>query len=170
MKLSKKALIAAAVTGALPVSTQGAALNDNLVLNPSFENVDTAGSAADWAGNVSTYAYSQNYTGPAPAGAGSLYWHGGGADPLASQLFDLTGNASAIDAGRLGYSLSAFFSTYLDQKDYATVRALFLDSGNSQIGSASVGGLVFVSGLPLVDNGTYPNAHSWGQDALTGLV
>src|SRR5213594_3281068 len=100
MKLSKKALIAAAVTGVLPASTQGAALNENLVLNPSFENVDTASGALNWTGNVSTYAYSLNYTAAGPAGSGDRYWFGGGADPLAFQLFDLTGNASVIDAGR----------------------------------------------------------------------
>jgi hypothetical protein len=27
-----------------------------------------------------------------------------------------------------------------------------------------------VGSLPLVDNGVYPNARAWGQDALSGLV
>ena len=169
MKLSKKALIAAAVTGAMPGVAHAAALDQNLVVNPSFENV--AGTAAvNWGGNVSTYAYSANYTGPAPAGAGARYWFGGGGDPLASQAFDLIGNAAVIDAGRIGYSLSAFFSTYLQQKDYGTVRLLFLDSNNTELGNASIGGALFVGNLPLVDNGTYPDSHTWGLDSAFGLV
>lgn len=172
MKLSKQALIAAAVTGVLPGVASAATLGQNLVLNPSFESIgaDPGNPAADWGGNLSTYAYSLNYTGPAPAGAGARYWFGGGADPLASQVFDLAGNITAIDGGRIGYNLSAFFSTYLDQKDYGTIRLLFLDSSGSTIGLASIGGATFVGNLPLVDNGVYPNAHSWGQDASAGLV
>src|SRR5262245_59283108 len=107
MKLSKKALIAAAVTGMLPATSQAAALNQNLVLNSSFESTlaGAGNPAADWIpGNVSTYAYSLNYTGPGPAGSGLRYWFGGGADPLATQLIDLAGNAAQIDAGLINYS------------------------------------------------------------------
>jgi hypothetical protein len=169
MNLSKKALIAAAVTGVLPAASQAADLNINLVLNPSFENV-TGRDAADWTGNVTTYLYSQNYTGPAPTGAGNLYWNGGGGDPLAFQILDLTGNVAMIDAGMLNYNLSAFFSTYLLQLDYGTVRALFLDGASAQVGSASVGGAAFTAALPVVGNASYPNARGWGQDSIGGLI
>lgn len=165
MNLSKKALIAAAVTGVLPAASQAADLNVNLVLNPSFENV-TGRDAADWTGNVTTYMYSQNYTGPAPPGAGNFYWNGGGADPLAFQILDLAGNAAIIDAGLLNYSLSAFFSTYLLQQDYGTVRALFLDASNAQLGSVSIGGATFVANLPA---GT-GDLRDWGQDMTSGLI
>jgi hypothetical protein len=170
MNLSKKALIAAAVTGVLPSASQAAALNVNLVVNPSFESVSGT-AATDWSGaNVSTYAYTLNYTGPAPAGAGDRYWFGGGADPLAFQLIDLTGNVALIDAGMGNYSLSAFFSTYLLQLDFGTVRALFLDGADAQLGSASVGGAVFTAGLPVVGNASFPDARAWGQDAIGGIL
>jgi hypothetical protein len=169
MKLSKKALIAAAVTGVLPATAQAAALNENLVLNPSFENVNGS-EALDWLGNVSTYAYSLNYTATGPAGAGNLYWFGGGGDPLASQLFDVTGNATAIDAGQIRYNLSAFFSTYRTQLDFGSVRALFLDSSNTELGRSSIGGATFVNGLPTVDNGVYSDARTWAQDGFSGLI
>jgi hypothetical protein len=164
MKLSKKALIAAAVTGMLPSTGETAALNQNLVPNPSFENV-AGNQALDWVGNVSTYAYSQNYTGLSPAGGGLRYWNGGGADPLATQVIDLTGNGLQIDAGQINYNLSAFFSTYLDQRDYGTVRALFFDGFSTQVGSTSVGGAAFVGAL-----GGSPGLRDWGQDSFSGLV
>lgn len=169
MNLSKKALIAAAVTGVLPSASQAAELNVNLVVNPSFENVSsTAGNpATDWNGNVSTYAYSQNYTGPGPAGAGSRYWFGGGGDPLAFQIIDLSGNVSMVDAGLVSYNLSAYFSTYMLQLDYGTVRALFLDGGNTQLGSASIGGAAFVGSLPVTGPG---DLRGWGQDAIIGSI
>jgi hypothetical protein len=167
MKLCKKALIAAAVTGVLP--SQGADLNQNLVANPSFE--DVSGTSANiWGGNVSTYAYTLNYTlGTAPGG-GARYWNGGGADPLAFQLIDLAGNAAQIDAGQINYNLSSFFSGYRTQRDSATVRALFLDATSGQLGSASIGGLAFVESLPLGDNGVYADARGWGQDSFSGLL
>src|SRR4030095_12441448 len=122
-----------------------------------FESV-AGNQALNWSGNVSTYAYALNYTGPSPANAGLLYWNGGGADPLATQVIDLTGNASQIDAGALNYNLSAFFSTYLDQLDFGTVRAIFLNGSSTQVGSASVGGSKFVSAL-----GGSPGLRDWGQ-------
>lgn len=172
MNLSKKALIAAAVTGMLPNASEAAALDVNLVLNPSFENVvgPPPSQALNWAGIISTYAYSLNYTGPAPGGAGTNYWFGGGADPLATQNIDLSGNAVQIDLGLINYDLSAYFSTYRVQGDYGTVNTIFLDVANMSLGSASVGGAAFVGALAVLDNGTYPDARAWGQDATSGLV
>ena len=166
MNFSKKALIAAAVTGMLPAGVQAAALNENLVTNPSFENV-SGNAALSWLGNVTTYAYALNYTGPSPAGGGLNYWFGGGADPLASQMIDITGNAALVDAGQISYNLSAFFSTYLLQRDFGTVRALFLDAGSTQIGSASIGGATFVGNLPVAGPG---DLRAWGQDLFSGSI
>jgi hypothetical protein len=169
MKLCKKALIAAAVTGVLPSENQAAVLDQNLVQNPSFE--DVSGTSANiWGGNVSTYAYSQNYTLGSAPGGGLRYWNGGGADPLAFQLIDLAGNAALIDAGQINYNFRSFFSGYRTQTDYSTVRALFLDGTSAQVGSAAIGGAAFVAGLPLGANELYPDAKGWGQDALTGLL
>jgi hypothetical protein len=169
MKLSKQALIAAAVTGLLPAGAEAVGLNQNLITNPSFENIGAGADnpAIDWMGNVSTYAYSQNYTAPGPAGGGLRYWFGGGSDPLAFQLVDLAGNAAQIDAGQIRYNLSAFFSTYLLQRDFGTVRALFLDGGNAELGRASVGGATFVGNLPAVPP---DQLREWGQDMLGGLL
>ena len=101
----------------------------------------------------------------------------GGADPLASQIFDLSANAADIDAGRIGYSLSAFFTTYLDQRDFGTVRVLFLGGGNlpltpasPELGRASIGGPIFVGSLPVAGSPTLPGARAWGQDFLSGFV
>src|SRR5436190_7246305 len=161
MKFSKQALISAAVTGLLPAGGKAANFNVNLTLNPSSENV-TGSAAADWAGNVSTYAYSQGYTGPAPANGGLRYWNGGGGDPLGTQLVDLAANSAQIDAGLIGYELRAFFSTYLGQLDYANVRAIFLDSSNAQVGSAAIGGAAFVAAIP---GGSGPR--DWQEDSLS---
>lgn len=166
MKLSKKALISAAVTGLLPAAGQAADLNQNLVVNPSFEAV-SGNNATLWSGNVSTYAYAQNYTLPGPAGAGLRYWNGGGADPLATQLIDLAGNSAQVDAGLITYELRSFFSTYMNQVDFASVRALFLDGSNAQVGSATVGGAAFVAAIP-ADSGS--GLREWREDSLSGLL
>lgn len=164
MKLSRKALISAAVTGLLPTGGKAANFNVNLTLNPSFETV-TGRDAANWSGNVTTYLYSQAYTGPAPTGAGLVYWNGGGADPLATQLVDLAANSAQIDAGLIGYELRAFFSTYLGQLDYANVRAIFLDGSNAQVGSAAIGGAAFVAAIP---GGS--GLRDWAEDTDSGLL
>ncbi len=162
---------------AAPSTAVAAPYDANLVLNPSFENVDGGGNAADWSGAVDTYAYSQSYTGAAPAGAGDRYWFGGAgiADEVSSisasqSPIDLSANAAEINAGRVRYDLSAFFSSYRTQGDYAVVSATFRDAGNASLGQASVGSEAFVAGLPVVDNGVYIDARGWASDATSGLV
>lgn len=163
-------LLAPAVASAAPYDT-------NLVLNPSFESVDGSGFAASWSGLVDTYAYSQNYTGPAPAGAGQRYWFGGAgisgqvSSITASQApIDLSANTAEINAGRVTYDLSAFFSSYRLQNDYAVVKATFRNAGNAALGQASVGSEALVALLPILDNGTYLDARGWASDAASGLV
>jgi hypothetical protein len=95
------------------------------------------------------------------------YWVGGGSDPLATQLIDLAGNAGQIDAGLIRYNLSAFFSTYLLQRDYGTVRAFFLDGSNVELGQTAIGGATFVGNLPALPP---DQLRDWGQDTLGGLV
>lgn len=160
-----------------PAAASAAPYDTNLVLNPSFENVDGSGFAADWSGLVDTYAYSQNYTGAAPAGSGDRYWFGGAgvsgqvSSISASQApIDLSANAAEINAGRVTYDLSAFFSSYRLQNDYAVVTATFRDAGNAALGQASVGSEALVASLPIVNNGTYVDARDWASDATSGLV
>jgi hypothetical protein len=165
MKLTKQTLIAAAVTGILAPAAQ-AQFGVNLVQNPSFEGV--TGTAANlWAGNVSTYAYALGYTGPQIPGSGERYWFGGGGTPSASQGFSVAAAAPQIDAGQVSYSLQAFFSTYLNQTDYGTVQAIFLDAGNASLGSSGViGSEALVLGLPAGAGGV----RDWASDTTSGMV
>lgn len=160
-----------------PAAVSAAPYDANLILNPSFENVDGGGNAADWSGSVDTYAYSLNYTGAAPAGSGDRYWFGGaGVSGQVSSIsaaqapIDLSANAAEINAGRVAYDLSAFFSSYRTQNDYAVVSATFRDAANSPLGQASIGGEAFIAALPFVDNGRYVDAREWAGDATSGLV
>ncbi len=72
---SAAALVAGGLAGAAG-DAQAQPLGTNLIQNPSFETVTgingvTATSNAGWGGaNLALYAYSGNYTGPAPAGSG----------------------------------------------------------------------------------------------------
>lgn len=170
-----KLLIAAGLLS--PAAAHAASYDTNLVVNPSFENVDGGGFAADWTGSVDTYAFSQNYTGPAPAGAGQRYWFGGaGVSGQMSSIsatqapIDLSANAAEINAGRVTYDLSAFFSSYRLQGDYSVVSASFRDAANLPLTEASVGGQALIASLPIVDNGTYIDARGWASDAVSGLV
>ncbi len=89
----------------------------------------------------------------------------------ANQTINLTAagfTPALLDSGTLNYNLSAFFSGYLNSGDYANVQAVFLDASNAQLGSRTVGGQAFTDGLPLGDNGMYPNAKAWGQDSAVG--
>jgi hypothetical protein len=161
-----------------PGAASAASYDVNLVLNPSFETVDGAGNAASWLGDrVDTYAYSDNYTGAAPAGAGARYWFGGAGVPnqvssisTSQAPIDLSANAADINAGLVTYDLSALFSTYRTQNDYAVVRATFRDAGNNSLGSATVGSQALVAALPFVNNGSLGDARDWAGDAISGLV
>jgi glycerophosphoryl diester phosphodiesterase len=148
-----------------------APLNTNLVLNPGFESI-AGGQVDTWTGALRTWAYSANYTGAALPGAGSRYWFGGNGNSVSATqpAITLATNAADIDAGRLNYNLSAFFSSYRQQQDYGTVTATFLDAGSSPISSASIGSLGFIQSLPLGNNGAYNDARSWGQAASNALV
>jgi hypothetical protein len=173
---------AAIVAGGLAHAgdAQAQPLNTNLVQNPSFEtvsNISGAGAtvSAGWSGpNLQAYNYSGNYTGPAPTGAGSWYWHGGSAASVnANQTIDLlvAGFTPAqLDGGGLGYNLSAFFSGYRTQGDYAAVQATFLDASGGTVATRSIGGQAFTDALPTVNNGNYPDAKVWGQDSASAVI
>jgi hypothetical protein len=174
--LRKVALKLAAVGLLTPAAATAAPLGVNLVANPSFED-SPGGPIEQWSGNLGAYAYSLNYTGPAPMGAGDRYWFGGTPSPGSPDLvsaslpaIDLSENAVDIDDGRASYLLDAFFSNYLDQRDFGVVRASFLNGGGQTIGEASIGSDAFTQALPTGDNVRYPNARDWGVDFTEGAI
>ncbi len=153
-----------AVTG----SVQASLLNTNLVVNPSFENVDTNvagpfGSVLilDWQGSGFAYNYSQNYDNGGPlAGGGNYFFNGGATNSTPTTIFqDINVSSgdtgSTIGAGLGRYSLSAFFSSYLTQGDQGTVTARFLDASNVQLGTVQIN-----------DN----DLSTWSLSSATGLV
>ena len=142
------ALMAAGL--AVPGVASAAPLDTNLVVNPSFENVDpSVGGASgsvlilDWQGNGFAYAYSQDYDNGGPlAGGGDYYFNGGNGDggqPIFQDIDVSTGaSAAEIAAGTAGYDVSAFFSSYLTQGDFGNVTVRFLDAGEVELGSGTL--------------------------------
>ena len=169
-----------------PAAAQAADLNTNLIINPSFENVNqgeagpfTAVRLLDWIDSdgddddTFSYPYSSAYSGaPGPPGAGDWHFTGGFNtaidQPLVQQEIDVSTGASGalIATGGAAYNLSAYFSSYLTQDDSSSVRASFLNTSGTQIGFAEVGGLDFVQGAIPVSG----NQRDWGQDLAVGLV
>jgi hypothetical protein len=174
--LRKVAIILVAVGLLTPAAAVAAPLGINLVANPSFED-SPGGPIFEWSGNLGAYAYSLNYTGAAPPGAGERYWFGGtpspGSPDLVSAslpLIDLAENSVDIDDGRASYLLDAFFSNYLAQRDFGMVRATFVDGLGQSISEATIGSDAFTQGLAVGDNGRYPNAREWGVDFVEGPI
>jgi hypothetical protein len=129
-------------------------------------------------GAFNSYAYSQNYTSPnIPPGAGLRYYTGDAAATTThAATVDITdaggGLATATIDGGLGtFSLSAYFTTYRSQNDWSSVTVQFLDGSSADLGAPVViGGLDFVSTLPLGPGTNYPDEKDWGQDLETGAI
>ena len=83
---------------------------------------------------------------------------------------DLTENSADIDDNRASYLLDAFFSNYLDQRDFGMVRATFMNGGGQSIGEATIGSDAFTQSLAVGDNGRYPNVRDWGVDFIEGAI
>lgn len=190
----RRKLISSLVAGGMLVPTvAGAAdLNTNLVVDPSFENVnpsDNGPFASDrllsWPdsnadGNAAddnfAYRFSQNYAGVnTPTGAGERYFTGGfgttvGQATLAQSANVSTGaTGSLIPGGEAAYQLSGFFSGYLTQADASSVRLRFLDAGGTELGRTSIGGAAFLQTLGL-QTGALGQHRDWGQDTAAGLI
>ena len=119
-----------------PGAAQAALLNTNLVLNPSFEDVDLdtviggydARLVLDWEGGGGAYAYTQEYdNGEPPDGAGERYFSSNSHDSSISQDIDVSAgpSGSLIASGTAQYSLTAFFSSYATQGDYGVATIEF---------------------------------------------
>lgn len=151
------ALVAAGLL--LPSVAYAANLNQNLVVDPGFEDVTattgTYGSRQlnSWADGSQfgfAYAYSQNYDRGGPlVGGGSYYFTANGEPSSGSpgnvdnpgevaQLIDLSSGATAtaIAAGSATFSLSAFFSGYDTNEDFGNVHLRFIDA--TDVGISSV--------------------------------
>jgi hypothetical protein len=178
----KKASAVAIVAGGLAGTSDAQAqpLGVNLVTNPSFEDAP-GGAVTGWAGTIGTYNYSQFYTtNNIPPAAGLRYLHGAAAATSnTNQTVNLLAagfTAGQLDSG-LRYNLGAWFSTYRQQNDNATITAQFLDASSGILGTSSpIGGLAFVQALGRGPNqsggpaGDLPDAADWGQASTTGTL
>jgi hypothetical protein len=170
----------------IPAPLLAAPLNTNLVINPSFEDINEDAELGpynsmkifDWEDfdgdedDNYAYDYSQGYSGyPEPDDSGYYYFWGGQGtapgQPQVFQLIDVSAGPSAdlIAAGSASYALNAFFSTYLEQADASRVRAIFRNASNQELGTADVGGAAFVGSLPVTAGQT-----DWGQDSAAGTI
>jgi hypothetical protein len=144
-----------------PAAAYAANLNTNLVVNPSFENVDTgvpgdfgAVKILDWAG-INGFAYSHfaatDYAdGADPPGAGNYYFSANnnpGSDTgdirqpnLFYQDLDVsTGpTAAAIAEGKGRANLSAWMTSYSNDNDFGRVRVDYLNAAGQSLGFAEI--------------------------------
>ncbi len=173
-----------------PAMAVGQALDTNLVVDPSFENVDvnTVGpfeslALIDWAdtgldGNPDddnfVYSYSQGYSGTNVPPGSELYHYTGGFNTTAGQAdiaqtisLDSGAVGGLIPSGEAAYDLSGYFSTFRTQGDASRVRVRFLDSGGNELDRGETGGAAFVAGL---GNSSDPTQRNWGQDSVAGLI
>lgn len=125
------------------------------------------------------YNYTANYTlANGLTSPGTKYGHGGnpaGGDGVTFQkvftgpilsLSTLGYDNLAIDSGNYTLSLTAQFSTYQGQNDYAVVTVRFLDALGVGIGtSVDIGGSTFVSALP--GGGS---SRGWAEASQSGSI
>lgn len=151
-----------AACGLLSPAAYAANLNTNLVVNPGFENVDTAvvgdfGAVKilDWSG-INGFAYSHFRTptdyadGDDPAGAGTYYFSANNNPGSATgdirqpnlfyQDIDVSTGATgtAIAAGKGKVNLSAWMSSYLNDNDYGIVRVEYLSAAGQTLGFTEI--------------------------------
>lgn len=182
IKRFRASIAAALAAGGLFVVTaaQGAPLDTNLVVDPGFENVDpgsdgpfTSVRLNQWISDTDdnwAYPYSSNYAGPTtPPGAGDYHYSGGFAPGVGATYQDIDVSAgpsgTAIATGLAKFDLSGYFSTYLLQDEFSSVDAVFLNSADVALGSASAGGTEFGVTLPIVGD-----RRDWGLDTQSGLL
>jgi uncharacterized protein (TIGR03382 family) len=141
------------------------------IVSESFES-----SPSSVFGQFASYGYAENYTSAnTPPNPGLRYFTGttglatqthAGTVPLSSVP------SAAIDAGLANYDLSAYFSTYQDQRDFSEVRLQFKNATGGNVGNlVTIGGQAFVAGLELGPNADgLPNYRDWGLDSASGIV
>jgi hypothetical protein len=171
MKVSnwRRKLAASLVAGGLlsPSALSAANLDTNLVVDPSFENVDTAITCCyqngatklnSWAdGTVTPFAYNYGLNfddGEPPAGGGFYFFGAGGVDvtinPLnpppvtgpgevAQNIAVGTGpTGTQIASGQAAVVLSGSFTSYNGQSVRGSMQVDFLNAGGSSLGSTII--------------------------------
>lgn len=185
----RKLAITLATAGLLaPSAVDAAELNVNLVTNASFESttevypgsgpfgsmlLDNAWTDADGDNDDNfVFPYSLGYAGvPDPPSAGDNFYTGGfgttAGAVLIKQSFSVgTGpSGTLIQSGAAQFDLSGYFSSYADGDDASAVRAIFLNSGGSNLGQVDVGGYGFIQSLPITDG-----KRDWGQARTIGGI
>jgi len=178
MKTKRSRLGLSILAGGL--SFVGAASATDIVIDGSYESStnnisgvvgsggnDAAGIDGGWT-SFTTYVYSANYTQPGPTGCGQVYLRPYSPYQTVSQVNSLTRaiTTAQIDGSQGQYTVSAWFSTYLNQNDYSDLTLQFLDASQTAVGSpVALGGLTFVSAL-----GGGGDLRAWGKDTKSGLV
>jgi len=77
---------------------------------------------------------------PGPQNRGAYFFYGGNeASSSAEQAIDISGGATAIDAGQVRCELSAYLGGYSSQEDNAMVMARFMSASDTMISSTQVG-------------------------------
>ncbi len=80
-------------------------------------------------------------TSPGPSDRGANYFYGGpnNVSSSATQVDDVSAGASAIDAGTVSYTLSAYLGGLTNQRDNATLTVRFEDGAGHSLGRAKIG-------------------------------
>lgn len=124
----------------------GALLNNAIVSVPSWTTIT---------GNLTVVQYRDNsdpnpgiprFTDPGPVNRGLNFFAGGpmGGDPsqtffsIGDQLLDISDAASLIDTGTVAFALEGYLGGYLDQRDNASLMAIFKNGANN-LGSSTIG-------------------------------
>jgi hypothetical protein len=182
IKRFRASVAAALAAGGLFFVTvaHAAPLDTNLVVDPSFENVDPLSDGPfttlrlnQWQSDTDdnwAYPYAMGYSGPTvPPGSGEYHYSGGFAPVVGATYQEIdvsTGpSATAIATGLAKFDVNGYFSTYLQQNEFSSVDAVFLNASNTPLGSASAGGTEFGLTLPVVDGQV-----DWGFDSASGLI
>ncbi len=123
-------------------------INGNAEVGSASGNGYTVVAVPGWttSGNFTVVNYNTSggfptYTDPGPANRGSNFFAGGSnnGSSSATQIIDLSGSASIIDTGNVGYDLSGYFGGFASQDDNAILTTIFLNGGSSSISSAVLG-------------------------------
>lgn len=139
--------------GALVLALSGSAGGEtgvNLISNPGADdgaggNGSTIIAAPGWtpSGSATVVSWTAGGGFPAPSDPGpqdraSNFFSGGPSLPTSSQVqnIDVAGDSAAIDAGTLGFTLSAYLGGFSSQRDQAELRVDFVGSASQTLGSA----------------------------------
>lgn len=153
VRLAVLILTAGGLSAATVTSAQASVpLNQNLLVDGGADAVtggdgSTAVSPPGWTTTggltVISYATGNGYpttSSPGPTDRGANFFGGGNtASSTATQTIDVSGSASAIDAGTISAQLAGWLGGYSSQADSASVTATFLNSSAASIGSTTIG-------------------------------